>query len=274
MKLALLTLLSTSLSFFQADCPVMEMAQSGPDDPEPVCIIVLADCAVAGGNPQLVFGSCGNDLCSCMDSACDCPAPDDPDDPNPIPDPMDPDGPSGPSGPDEPSGPNDPANPEGAPSVEQTEPTVKPLPLELGQPRTFDGRVLRPNQKLEAKTIRLKNEPNSDPTAAMVKAIDGVDVEYVTSVRFSPGTFFSKAAFYGLYELKTSKPIQLELNGKQSEIPAGKIFHVAFRLQEEPARLNNAGHSYRALVKSNSQDSPQEGVITVGDTEYHAIGAK
>lgn len=263
------------LPWFEADCPVLMMSEIAIGDPNPVCMIGFADCTDGAVAPAMVFGSCAGDLCGCIDSACDC----DDVDPDPGVDPVDPADPGtdpDPIADSDPPGPGsnpiaDPVvgGPETAPVEEQVvEPPV------LGQPLTFDGRILRPNQSLEGKTIRIANAPKTDPSTDLFKVPKEVKVDRVTSVRFGPGALFTEEAFYGLFELKTVAAVKYTVNGMEFSIPVGKKFHVAIRLQNEPKELSSLGRSYRALVRSDSKESPQEGVITLNEVQYHAIGRK
>lgn len=255
--------------FFTADCPVTKMAEIVPGQPEPVCLFVMADCANGATPPDFVYGDCASDVCECVDSECDDGGEPDPNpEPDPGPEPVDPGSPTGPG-----AAPGGAAGPDNGPSAQPVE-LAETKTFELGQSREFDGRRLRPNQALEGKVIRVPNTAGQDPSTELVKVPEQIRVDLVTNVRFGAGTFFQEEAYYGLFELRTTAPLVYKLNGEDVTIPVGKKFHIALRLKEQPATLSNLGRSYRALVRSDSQDSPQEGVITLSDVEYHALGAK
>lgn len=279
MKLVLLSMLAMPTPFFSADCPVMKMAEILPGQPEPVCLFLMADCTNGATPPDFVYGNCASDVCECLNSDCDRGEEPDPDpvNPDPVdPDPVDPD----PVAPD----PVDPGSPTGPGSAAQAGPASSPVQqpvdaaetatFELGASRQFDDRRLRPNQALESKAIRLPNTKGQDPATDLIKVPKQIRVDLITNVRFGAGGFFPQDAFYGLFELRTTAPLTYKVNDVDVTIPVGKKFHIALRLKEQPATLSNLGRSYRALVRSDSSDSPQEGVITLSDVEYHAIGSK
>lgn len=275
--------------WFEADCPVLRMTEIAIGEPNTVCMIGFADCSDGTVLPTMVFGDCESDLCGCVDSACDCdspnlnPDPVDPADPDPVdPDPVDPVDPVDPTDPGAGSDPTNPAqtgpgaNPNPAVPSPENATTVRQVvkPAVLGQPLTFDDRILRPNQSLEGKTIRIANAVQEDPSTDLIKVPSEVNVERVTSVRFGPGVKFTEEAFYGLFELKTVAPVKYTVNGMEFSIPTDKKFHIAIRLKSEPKELSNLGRSYRDLIRSDSKESPQEGVITLDGVQYHAIGRK
>lgn len=263
MKLFFLCLMAMPAPYFDADCPVVKIVEIGFGDPDPVCLFGMVDCADSGSSPDYSYADCAGETCECVDSACDCGE----QNVGPLPEPA------------AETEPESNLNPEQ--NIPGSGPTAQAAPVEaetktfeLGQPRTFDGRVLRSNQALEGRSIRLTNKEGEDPAANLIKVSEQLGVDLVTSVRFSPGTFFTEEAYFALYELTTTAPVKYQVNGQEASIPAGKKFHLAIRLAKQPATLSNSGRSYRALVRSDSKDSPQEGVITVGDVEYHALGRK
>lgn len=262
MKLILFSIFAIPAPFFAADCPVVKFVELVPGQPEPVCLFIMADCASSQTPPGFVYGNCASGVCECLDSECDCG-----DDggsnssPGPEPDPN-------PAGLD--------PGASGAGTAGQPAPAVmtESSTFELGQSRQFDGRALRPNQALEDKVIRLPNTAGQDPSTDLIKVPEQFRVDLVTSVRFGAGKFFPQEAFFGLFEVRTVAPLTYKVNGEDVTIEAGKKFHIAVRLKEQPATLSNLGRTYRALVRSDSTDSPQEGVITLSDVEYHALGSK